>query len=150
MVSTGGSGPRIANRIRRQIEALLPPNIGLAIANVGLLRSDLRNRAPGHTESARRMQWMIRVSDRWPTDALAAMTPEQRERVLDGWEDNVARGPRDMPGNNIFTRWAQRWRSAAQYNACPLTAFERSVASGIGGIVLGAAIATAVCARTWR
>jgi len=150
MVSTGGSGPRIANRIRRQIEALLPPNIGLAIANVGLLRSELRKRAPGHAESARRMQWMIRVSDRWPTDALATMTPDQRQRVLDGWDADVARGPSEMPGNNVFTRWAQRWRSARQYNACPLTSFERSVASGIGGVALGAAIATAVCARTWR
>lgn len=91
MVSTGGNGPRIANRIRKAIEEALPIQVGEGIASVGRLRQALRVRAAGRGKELidRRMGWMIRVCDKWSIDELACMTDEMRERVLDGWEEGV-------------------------------------------------------------
>lgn len=57
MVSTNGNGPRLANIVRRQIAATLPPNIGAAIQKVGLLRRKLRKIASRQEEGPKRMQW---------------------------------------------------------------------------------------------
>lgn len=93
MISTNGKGPRLANRIRRQIEAGLPDNVGEAIENIGELRKELRKKASGSEAATvkRRMEWMVRVTDSWTLDELAAMTPEQQEAILSGWEDDYAR-----------------------------------------------------------
>ncbi|SCV67303.1 BQ2448_5949 [Microbotryum intermedium] len=100
MVSTGGKGPRIANRIRRSIEEVLPTQVGEAIENVGRLRADLRKVANGKDTKtiARRMDWMIRVCDKWSLAQLSAMDDRVRESVLDGWEDGVAKGFYDVNG----------------------------------------------------
>jgi len=152
MVSTGGKGPRLANRIRRKIEATLSPNIGDAINNIGRLRSELRIRAPGHAAGPRRMSWMIRVSDKWDLDDLATMTDLQREAVLDGWETDVAKGPSDVPGaRTSFLSWIRaRLQGSAQVRACPLTPIERASMSALGGFALGAAVTAVVYARIWR
>lgn len=60
MVSTNGKGPKLANIVRRQIAAGLPPNIGMAITRVGLLRKKLRQVAPDISEGPKRMQWYVR------------------------------------------------------------------------------------------
>lgn len=59
MVSTNGNGPRLANIVRRQIAATLPPNIGAAIQKVGQLRRKLRKIAPRQEEGPKRMQWRV-------------------------------------------------------------------------------------------
>lgn len=98
MVSTGGKGPRIANRIRRAIEDTLPDQVGVAIESVGRLRGELRKIASGKDKATidRRMDWMIRVCDKWSLAELARMDDRMREQVLDGWEDNVAKGYWDV------------------------------------------------------
>lgn len=57
MVSTNGTGPRIARIVRQQIAAGLPSNIGAAIKNVGVLRKKLRKIAPLPEEGPKRMGW---------------------------------------------------------------------------------------------
>jgi precorrin-2 dehydrogenase/sirohydrochlorin ferrochelatase len=57
MISTNGSGPRLANIIRRQIAAGLPQNAGEAIRQVGALRKKLRKVAPSIEEGPKRMKW---------------------------------------------------------------------------------------------
>lgn len=93
MISTNGKGPRVANRIRRQIEAGLPADVGSAIDNIGSLRAKLRKTAPGSAAETvkRRMEWMVRVTDSWTLSELAAMQPAQQEAILDGWEEDYAR-----------------------------------------------------------
>jgi precorrin-2 dehydrogenase/sirohydrochlorin ferrochelatase len=59
MVSTNGKGPRLANIVRRQIAANLPPNIGQAISRVGMLRQKLRKVAPDISEGPKRMAWYV-------------------------------------------------------------------------------------------
>ena len=93
MISTNGKGPRVANRVRRQIEAGLPPDVGQAIENIGSLRAQLRKIANGSDAATvkRRMEWMVRVTDSWTLAELAAMQPEQQEAILSGWEADYAR-----------------------------------------------------------
>ncbi|KPV72896.1 uncharacterized protein RHOBADRAFT_8802, partial [Rhodotorula graminis WP1] len=88
MVSTNGKGPRVAARLRRRLEKALPDNAGRAIDNVGLLRAGLRKKEnAGDKETIeRRMEWMIRVSDRWSLAQLGEMDDRMREGVLEGWE----------------------------------------------------------------
>lgn len=108
MISTNGKGPRLANRIRRQIEAGLPDNVGEAIENIGELRKQLRKIAPGSEAETvkRRMEWMVRVTDSWTLDELAAMKPEQREAILSGWEEDYARS---FSGSaDGITKWSHR------------------------------------------
>ena len=63
LISTNGNGPKLANIIKTRIEAALPVNVGRAVENVGVLRSKLREVAPGTggDVSKRRMQWMSKV-----------------------------------------------------------------------------------------
>jgi len=57
MISTNGNGPKIANIVRRRIQANLPDNIGEAIKKVGALRKKLRIVAPDIQQGPKRMQW---------------------------------------------------------------------------------------------
>jgi precorrin-2 dehydrogenase / sirohydrochlorin ferrochelatase len=57
MVSTNGNGPKMASMVRKQIAEALPENTGASIANVGRLRSRLRDIAPDISEGPKRMKW---------------------------------------------------------------------------------------------
>lgn len=57
LVSTNGNGPRMANIVRRRIEAALPQNCGAAIRNVGALRMKLRELYPAADLGPQRMKW---------------------------------------------------------------------------------------------
>lgn len=105
MISTNGKGPRVANRIRRQIEAGLPGDVGAAIEHIGSLRTQLRKIAPGSGPETvkRRMEWMVRVTDSWTLAELAAMTPQQQEAILASWEQDYARSYTSASG-----RWYRR------------------------------------------
>lgn len=116
MVSTGGAGPRIAARIRKAIEGVLPENVGDAIKRVGELRGELRRRVPGKDKAdiERRMEWMIRVCDKWSLDQLAAMDDATLARVLEGWESGVANGywdTRSVVGG--------KWLGLVGFGRCP-------------------------------
>lgn len=109
MVSTGGSAPRLANRIRLAIQDQLPKNVGQAILSVGKLRGALRKIANEKDTAtiARRMDFMIRVCDKWSLTDLANMSEEQREEILAGWEEGQAKSYWDVQGGmagNILSK----------------------------------------------
>lgn len=92
LISTNGNGPKLANLIKRRVEAALPDNVGQAIEKVGLLRAKLRERAPGvgGDLGKRRMSWMTSVCETWPMDELALLDDDAMDRLLDqGWEHDI-------------------------------------------------------------
>ncbi|KAF4302282.1 siroheme synthase [Botryosphaeria dothidea] len=72
MVSTNGNGPRLANIVRRQIAATLPPNIGAAIQKVGQLRRK-----------------MSKVCESWSLDDLVEMDESDMEKLLGFYKPNT-------------------------------------------------------------
>jgi precorrin-2 dehydrogenase/sirohydrochlorin ferrochelatase len=107
MISTNGQGPKLANLIRKRIEASLPDNVGEAIVKVGSLRSQLKERAPGvgGPLGKRRMRWMIDVCNAWEMDDLACLDDAMIRRLLDdGWENNRVPGVEEVGGRRRGTR----------------------------------------------
>lgn len=100
MVSTSGAGPKVAVIVRDTIAEAIPDDVEDAIAGVGALRKELRERAPGvgGALSKRRMRWMIDTCDAWKLSEMGAMKdPEVRRRLLDeGWEKHKVLGPADV------------------------------------------------------
>ncbi|KAH8117211.1 siroheme synthase [Phellopilus nigrolimitatus] len=89
MISTNGNGPKLANIVKKRIEACLPKNVDHAIENVGTLRTKLRQRAPGvgGELSKKRMKWMSSICTTWELDDLAALDEEIMENMLTtDWE----------------------------------------------------------------
>jgi precorrin-2 dehydrogenase / sirohydrochlorin ferrochelatase len=156
MVSTGGKGPRIANRVRRAIEGTLPDKVGDAIESVGALRGELRKVANGKDTAtiARRMDWMIRVCDKWSLAELAEMDERMRQEVLDGWEDNIAKGYWDVNAGVVG-----KAASALGVGKCPARDSPDGKASRCpflltsSGFLLGltaGVVATAAVMRRWN
>ncbi|KAI0085443.1 siroheme synthase, partial [Irpex rosettiformis] len=90
MISTNGQSPKLANIIRRKIEACIPDHAGEAIEKVGQLRSKLRERAPGvgGELGKKRMRWMIDVCNAWEMEELALLDDEMMLKLLnEGWEN---------------------------------------------------------------
>jgi precorrin-2 dehydrogenase/sirohydrochlorin ferrochelatase len=101
LISTNGQSPKLANLLRRRIEAALPAEAGRAIAQVGALRQKLRVRAPGvgGALGKRRMRWMIDVCTAWDMDELAALDEDMIDRLLEqGWEHDAVPRPQDVGG----------------------------------------------------
>lgn len=99
MVSTNGQSPKLANIIKRKIEKHLPEHVGIAIANVGRLRTLLKERAPGvgGEVSKRRMKWMVDVCNSWDMEGLAQLDEQTMKKLLDtGWENGTVPKPRDL------------------------------------------------------
>jgi len=88
MVSTNGNGPKMANIVRRRIASSLPPNIGDAIAKVGMLRKKLRMLVPENDEGPKRMQWMSKVCVSWSLEDLCEMDEEDMEQLLQYYASN--------------------------------------------------------------
>ncbi|KAM0241851.1 hypothetical protein ACHAPO_001547 [Fusarium lateritium] len=120
-VTTNGRGCKLASRIRRDIAASLPTNLGAACTRLG----DVRRRI--HTEDAlvaeddpaspddsfdqdahfnrliteedaknRRVRWLSQVCEYWPLKRLAAITDDDVETVLKSYPGNgpdIKRGP---------------------------------------------------------
>ncbi|KAI7364709.1 siroheme synthase middle domains-like protein [Hortaea werneckii] len=88
MVSTNGNGPKMANIVRRRIASSLPPNIGDAIAKVGMLRKKLRVLVPENDEGPKRMQWMSKVCVSWTLEDLCEMDEGDMEQLLQYYASN--------------------------------------------------------------
>ncbi|THH26778.1 hypothetical protein EUX98_g7407 [Antrodiella citrinella] len=119
MISTNGQSPKLANIIRRKIEATLPEHAGEAVEKVGELRTKLRDRAPGvgGELGKRRMRWMVDVCTAWDMEDLAALDEEMMIRLLDdGWEKNTVLKPDDLAGLK------RKHPAAAASSASPLSA----------------------------
>lgn len=157
MVSTGGKGPRIANRVRRQIEERLPAEVGNAIERVGQLRMALRRRAPEKDTGtiARRMAWMVDVCDKWSLAQLAEMDDRMLELVLAGWEKGEARSYYDVRGGwwaNVVSavglgavRCPTRKTPDGRASRCPFVLGSSAFAAGVAT----AAVAFTIASR-WR
>ncbi|CCM03847.1 uncharacterized protein FIBRA_05996 [Fibroporia radiculosa] len=107
MISTNGQSPKLANIIRRRIENNLPDNVGEAIEKVGMLRSKLRERAPGvgGELGKRRMRWMVDVCTSWEMEELAMLDDEMMAQLLDdGWEHNAVPKPQELGAQSKPTR----------------------------------------------
>lgn len=136
MVSTSGAGPKVAVIVRDTVADAIPADVEDAIAGVGALRKELRERAPGvgGQLSKRRMRWMIDTCDAWALSEMGAMKDAEVRRALldDGWEKHRVLGPADVGcGGGLKAQVA--------------TALEGSWslwAAGLGGLVGGAAVAT--------
>ncbi|KNC98476.1 siroheme synthase domain-containing protein [Spizellomyces punctatus DAOM BR117] len=84
-VSTNGNGPHLAGKLRRYVANSLPPNAGLAIQRLSVLRQRLRAADP--SAAARRMSFITRISETWPFDKLAELTNEEIERIAKIYEE---------------------------------------------------------------
>jgi uroporphyrin-III C-methyltransferase len=99
-VSTNGHGCRLAGRIRRDIAARLPSNVGAAVDNIGMLRARANGskaiseddlitplNAPinpsADEDQLRRMRWVHQMSEYYSYDQLAGMSVSTMENALD-------------------------------------------------------------------
>ena len=125
-VTTNGHGCRLAGRVRRDVVASLPKEIGVAVRKVGQLRGLVKasdkeagedqelnedsapvtpnepvpQRKPGETaaeRARRRMKWVAQVSEYWPIRRLAHMSEEDMASILD--ERNELHSP-TLPAND--------------------------------------------------
>lgn len=88
MVSTNGTGPRMAAIVRRNIAKQLPKNIGSAIVKVGMLRKKLRKIAPNIEEGPKRMGWMSKVCEAWSLEDLCEMEEKDMDTLLGFYKPN--------------------------------------------------------------
>lgn len=142
MVSTNGKSPRLANRLRRDIESRLPHNVEGAIRGLGQLRAELRGRSQAQAESPRRMEWMVQQTDAWTLDQLAELDekPEWRSKILDqGWnpegETQVVRYDQVAFGSGHALRWLCKpafWLQSIHWPSLILGAVASGVVLGGG------------------
>ncbi|KAJ6547686.1 siroheme synthase [Mycena capillaripes] len=91
MISTNGNGPRMAALMKKKIQSALSGREGEAIERVGVLRAQLKERAPGvgGALGRKRMKWMSEVCNVWEIDELMQLDDALITRLLDeGWENN--------------------------------------------------------------
>lgn len=108
-ITTNGRGCHLASRIRREVVAVLPPNLGAGCARLGEVRRRVQeedhlvlhasaseegmdnqaatfNRLVTEEDldaaKSRRMRWLAQVCEYWPLKRLAAISDEDVETVL--------------------------------------------------------------------
>lgn len=112
-VTTSGKGCKLASRIRREIAAALPQDLGTAVERLGTARrriweqdhagegadmegeeEDVGQTAafnklvlPSDSEAARarRMRWLAQICEYWPLRRLAAITDEDVDQILQAY-----------------------------------------------------------------
>ncbi|EME86614.1 uncharacterized protein MYCFIDRAFT_210555 [Pseudocercospora fijiensis CIRAD86] len=118
-VTTSGRGCKLASRIRREIAAALPHDLGPAVERLGTVRRKIweqdhandgsadpavedeesgQNAAfnklvlPTDAEAAkaRRMRWLAQICEYWPLRRLAAITDEDVEQILRAYKQEAA------------------------------------------------------------
>ncbi|KAI0172500.1 uroporphyrin-III C-methyltransferase [Hypoxylon sp. FL1284] len=129
-ITTNGRGCKLASRIRREVAASLPPNLGSACARLGDVRRKIQEEdhllhmalADGEdvddsidqlasfnklvTEADldaaknRRMRWLSQVCEYWPLKRLAAITDDDVATILKSYEDM---GPAESIGRSATT-----------------------------------------------
>ncbi|KAI6088516.1 uroporphyrin-III C-methyltransferase [Hypoxylon rubiginosum] len=129
-ITTNGRGCKLASRIRREVAASLPPNLGPACAKLGDVRRKIQEEdhllhmalADGDdvddsidqlasfnklvTEADldaaknRRMRWLSQICEYWPLKRLAAITDEDVALILKSYEDM---GPAESIGKSAVS-----------------------------------------------
>lgn len=119
-VTTNGRGCKLASRIRREIAASLPSNLGAACARLGDVRRRIHNEDclaaqddPASLDDSydqnahfnrliteedaknRRVRWLSQVCEYWPLKRLAAITDDDVESILKSYpgSSDVKRDP---------------------------------------------------------
>ncbi|KAI1760588.1 uroporphyrin-III C-methyltransferase [Hypoxylon sp. FL1150] len=129
-ITTNGRGCKLASRIRREVAASLPPNLGSACARLGDVRRKIQEEdhllhmalADGDdiddsidqlasfnklvTEADldaaknRRMRWLSQICEYWPLKRLAAITDDDVATILKSYEDM---GPAESIGKSAVS-----------------------------------------------
>ncbi|KAI2782096.1 uroporphyrin-III C-methyltransferase [Daldinia loculata] len=122
-ITTNGRGCKLASRIRREVAASLPPNLGSACSRLGDVRRKIQEEdhllhmalADGDdvddsidqsasfnklvTEADldavknRRMRWLSQICEYWPLKRLAAITDEDVANILKSYDDLGSSNP---------------------------------------------------------
>jgi len=87
-VSTNGNGPRMAARIRKVIDDVLPQSVGLAVEKIGDLRRKLQfaTGGIGGIDAGKRMSWVSQLCDSWSWEELAALSDTDIEYLIKEFE----------------------------------------------------------------
>ncbi|KAJ2934915.1 hypothetical protein H1R20_g2198, partial [Candolleomyces eurysporus] len=128
MISTNGNGPRIAALIKDRVKNALTGKEGNALTKVGILRTKLKERAPGvgGDVGRRRMRWMSKLCEQWSLEDLALLNEETMDQLLDeGWEQNAVPLPVQVVGKRkiggvleaITTSWVRSLPSFTSFLA---------------------------------
>ena len=115
-VTTSGKGCKLASRIKREIAASLPPQLGDAVERLGTVRrriweqdhaseaeleaedDDVGQTAsfnklvtPSDSEAARarRMRWLGQICEYWPLSRLAAITNDDVNAILEAYKQET-------------------------------------------------------------
>ncbi|GJC84726.1 uroporphyrinogen-III C-methyltransferase [Colletotrichum liriopes] len=114
-VTTNGRGCKLASRIRREVAAALPTDLGAACARLGDVRRRIQTEDHLSTQpdevddsfdqtasfnklvteadldaaKSRRMRWLSQVCEYWPLKRLAAINGEDVESVLKSYSGNT-------------------------------------------------------------
>jgi len=103
MVSTNGNGPRMASLIKTRLENALSGTEGKALKKVGVLRAQLKKRAPGTggPVGRKRMKWMSTLCNSWEMEDFSLLDDAMIKRLLDeGWEKNHVPTFEDVGGKH--------------------------------------------------
>ena len=115
-VTTSGKGCKLASRIRREIAASLPREIGDAVERLGTVRRRIWEQdhaseidleaededagqsatfnklvTPSDAEAAkaRRMRWLAQICEYWPLKQLAAITDDDVDAILQAYKEET-------------------------------------------------------------
>ena len=117
-VTTSGKGCKLAARIKREVAATLPPDLGEAVERLGTVRrriweqdhadeaateqegeddeagqnaafNKLVTPADAEAAKARRMRWLSQICEYWPLRRLAAITDEDVDTILKAYKQEI-------------------------------------------------------------
>uniref|UniRef100_A0A060T896 precorrin-2 dehydrogenase n=1 Tax=Blastobotrys adeninivorans TaxID=409370 RepID=A0A060T896_BLAAD len=93
LVSTNGNAPRLARRIRQDIEGLIDgTNMQKAVEKVGILRAKLRQKHSGQDKESikTRMKWLSDVCDSWSFNQLGSLDEADFDLLLSQYPNHVS------------------------------------------------------------
>ena len=85
-VSTNGTGPALARRIRERIARALPHDLGDALTRFGALRTAVRQADPAPQSSTRRMAWLTSVAETFSWRRLAALSETGIQGLVEAYQ----------------------------------------------------------------
>ena len=88
-VSTAGTGPALAGRLRDHLARALPPGVGEALERFGRLRRAVRAVDPSPGAAHRRMGWLTSVARRWDWARLATLGSAEIDHAVERYRVGV-------------------------------------------------------------
>lgn len=99
MISTNGSGPRIAALIKEKLKDALSGLEGEAITRVGELRERVKQSAPGigGPVGRKRMKWMTKLCNEWTLEEFTLLTDAAMDKMItEGWDKGKVPSPQEV------------------------------------------------------